>query len=256
MADVTKDKSTAVIYTEEKKLLADLDKYRKIATELGGEDVRIITPADIVQNIRPRLTCIFAHCPSLGTSYFCPPSWEIPWEDQKSILKSYNYILAYRLPYHRENLGCYTGPAASNQLEGYIHLYKRNWPDEKLEYWLDMLKKYTAPMSAARAKNIGRVVELAARKDGHYFAFTGFSGSCSQHKCTKFEAHCTFQTGGQCRFPGEVRPDGAGAMNIDYMRTNARMGWQSWTAGWSALPEYFPEDVETYLYHTAIIYID
>ena len=54
----------------------------------------------------------------------------------------------------------------------------------------------------------------------------------------------------------EVRPDGAGAMNIDYMRTNARMGWLSWTAGWSVLPEYFPEEVEPYLYHTAIVYVD
>ena len=45
-------------------------------------------------------------------------------------------------------------------------------------------------------------------------------------------------------------------MNIDYMRTNARMGWLSWTADWSSLPEGFTEEVEPYLYHTAIVYVD
>ncbi len=240
---------------DKKKSLGDLEKYCRIVTELGGVDVRVVTPHDIVQNIRPRLTCIFGHCPSLGTSYFCPPNWDFPWEYQKEILNSYQHIIIYRIPYEKENLACYTGPAGSNQLEGYIYQYKSNWTDEEVQYWLDTMKKYTAPMSAVRAKNIGRIIESTARKDGYYFAFTGFQGSCSQHKCTKFGAHCIFITGGICRFPCEVRPDGAGAMNIDFMRTNARMGWESWTGGWSALPEYFPEDVEEYLYHTAIVYI-
>ena len=60
---------------DEKRFLGDLEKYCRIVTELGGVDVRVVTPQDIVQNIRPRLTCIFGHCPSLGTSYLCPPNW-------------------------------------------------------------------------------------------------------------------------------------------------------------------------------------
>ena len=241
---------------EDKKLLADLEKYKKIVTELGGVDCRIVTPKDIVQDIRPRMTCIFGHCPSLGTSYFCPPNWDFPWENQKEILNSYQYLLIFRVPYKNENLGCFTGPAGSNQLEGYIHQYKSNWAEEDINYWLDMLKKYTAPMSEVRSKGIGGVIEYAARKDGHYYAFTGFTGSCSQHKCTKFKAHCVFQAGGVCRFPTQVRPDGAGAMNIDYMRTNARLGWKSWTGGWSSLPESYPDNAEDYLYHTGLVYID
>lgn len=241
---------------EEKKLLADIQKYRQMAIDLGVEDVRIVTPADIVQNVRPRFTCIFGHCPGLGTSYFCPPNWEIPWEYQKDILTSYRYILIYRVSYPREGLGWRTGPASGAELEGMIYLYERNWPDEAIEYWRGELKNRTPPVPPPRAEGISIAIEKEARKDGHQFAFTGFRGACSLQLCNKLGRSCSFLTGGQCRFPGKVRPDGAGAMNIDYMRTNAKQGWLTWNGGWSVLPEDFPERVEPYICTSHIMYID
>ncbi len=46
---------------DEKRFLGDLEKYCRIVTELGGVDVRVVTPQDIVQNIRPRLRVAVYH---------------------------------------------------------------------------------------------------------------------------------------------------------------------------------------------------
>ncbi|MFC1951933.1 hypothetical protein ACFLYI_02685 [Chloroflexota bacterium] len=86
-------------------------------------------------------------------------------------------------------------------------------------------------------KEISAAIETGARKDGHPFAFHTAAGCCADKQCGSFNAKCIALKTGLCRFPGDARPDGAGAMYYDWLRTLPSLGWQYTNTGWSILPE-------------------
>jgi len=237
MGETRKTESRETVVANEK-LKADMEKYHQMALDMGADEAKIVPASILVQTIRTRLACIFPRCNLNGTGMWCPPRWETPFEIAQAIRDSYQYAIAFRKARSPKTA---TGPAAGSArestLNAYCDVYQRYWKPEDLKYWRDYAKEHHEPRPATRAGDIALIIEAEARKDGHQFAFTGFSGSCVNKLCDKFGSRCVALTTGICRFPGVSRPDGAGAMYCDWLRTSPQLGWQFQNVGWSTLPE-------------------
>jgi hypothetical protein len=250
----TKMKETAA---EDEKLMADLQKYQKMALEMGADKAEIVPISDIVQRIRARMADIFPRCDNIGFAYFGMPNFEIPWKYSKAILASYHYAIVAHILYPPGNPNDFTGPTAVGLMPELIAKYKKYWPAEEVEYWQAVEKRRQGKSPSGQAA-IAELIEKTAREDGHQFAFSGLSAGCLKFCGEKFGWDCLALRTGICRNPGKSRPYGtAAAMGIDHPAVYAKLGWQNCVQGWSVFPEDYPDGpITPPPARTSIIFID
>ncbi len=238
------------------RLLKDLEKYREMALDMGGEDALIIPASEIPLTLRAYYKCLFPRCPAQGSNLHCPPLWKTPWEEAKLFMRSYNYAIFYRAYRRPEDT---TGPRWLRG--GFTSIYSKymNRDDVKKavgeEFRSDKVPADASPdtkITRGTAK-ISRAIEVKARNDGYNFAITFASGNCLMPLCGKFGTTCIGLKTGLCRHPGQSRPEGSAAMYIDFMALAAKVGWKTSLQGFCIHPEDVPEEFPTYWFSLVLI---
>jgi len=186
-------------------LMADLEKYRQKAIELGATDAKIIPSNEIIIDERVRLKCTYPKCRMYGTNANCPPYSVTPAEIRE-VLKKYQYAIfcMMRVPFD--------GILSSND---------------------DLYASFRLKINEIVSK-----IEAMAFHEGYYFA-TGFaSGSCKHVFCEDLE--CAVLTPGQkCRAELKARSS-MEAVGIDCFLTATKVGWDIFPIGKNSNIEDIP----------------
>ena len=173
---------------------ADLEKYRRLALELGATDARVIRAEDIIIDERVRGKCRYPTCPSYNTNMNCPP-YTMGLDEFRALVSKYKHAIFFKVDIH------------SGDLEDHTRATRQTVTD------------------------IVWKLESAAFYDGYYLA-TGFGGTnCKDIFCRTVE--CAAIAGKGCRHPFKARP-GMHGLGIDAFRMAARVGWDLYPMGSSA----------------------
>lgn len=184
----------------EEQLLADLEKYRLMALDLGASDARTIRAEDIVVDERVRGKCRYPTCPSYNTNMNCPP-YTMAIDEFRNLVSKYSHAIFFKVD------------VSSGKLEDF-----------------ELVTNKTI-------MNIVWKLESAAFYDGYYLA-TGFGATnCKEIFCRNLE--CAALAGKGCRHPFKGRP-GMHGMGIDAFRMAANVGWEVYPLGSSAELEEVP----------------
>jgi predicted metal-binding protein len=170
----------------------DLEKYRKLAKELGAADSKII-PADRVRfDERVRMKCRVPRCHLYGSSPNCPPHTP-DIDTMKKTMKKYRWavLVKYDVP----------------DIDDFV--------DQKK--WLKGHEKHQR-----KIHDIVSAIESIAFNDGYYFSVGFSAGGCKTALCSGMA--CQFLDSGRCRFPLKARPSMEG-VGIDAFDLIARVGW-------------------------------
>lgn len=185
----------------EGQLQEDLERYRRLALELGATDARVITTDMVVVDERVRVKCTYPKCEWYGTSINCPPYAMEP-EQTRKLVEKFGYAIFFRLKVPTDTLVAPTG----EQLE----VHKRNRKKR-----LDIVDK----------------LESTAFYDGYYLAVGFGGGSCKSMLCPQDDCRALVQ-GKACRHPLLARSamEGVG-MDVYLMAT--KVGWDIYPLGHS-----------------------
>ncbi len=194
----------------EKRLLSDLERYRKEAIHLGATDAKIIKSTEVIIDERVYAKCIYPKCRFYGTNANCPP-YSIKPEELRKIVKKYKYGIIF------------TSEAPSNLFVGPWEVF-----GQKEEVVTHRKKMY----------EITSKLESMAFYDGYYFALGFGAGSCKTVFCQNVECQ-VLQPGKGCRFPLKVRSS-MEAVGMDVYGMAVRLGWDIYPCGGSLSPEDVP----------------
>jgi len=190
----------------DKRLLGDLERFARLALELGATDTRCITTDMILIDDRVRAKCSWPKCGGYGLSAHCPPHAP-PLDEVRKIVSRYRRGLFVRLD------------VPTDQIAGKEAREKRLW-------W---------PSSRVLHEIVSKL-EAEAFFNGYHLALGFGSGSCKGF-CADLD--CTaIQPGQACRFPLKARPSMESVgMDVFTMATDA--GWEVYPIG----PSISPGDV-------------
>ena len=208
-------------------LKKNLEKYRRLALNIGAADARIVPTKNIPQDLRAQyIGCLNPGCRWLNTNYHCPMVRVFPFEEMTEFVTDYKYAIAFKVL-----------PPVIDSM-----------PDVGK---IDLDVYYTLggglPDKAVLARNIIRLrilsemerrVRAAAYYDGYMMAAPIGSGPCLVTKCADI-GRCPALKGGICRSV-EVQPVGNGCVFIDHFALARRLGWGEIQLGGNCA---FPEDV-------------
>jgi len=193
-------------------LRADLEKYRRMAIEMGATDARIITADRVVIDERVLAKCLNPRCDNYGTCMNCPPHAMSP-ELMRKITAGFRYAIFTMIKVPAAEVA---GPAAK--------------------------EKRTNSRSSKENHDIVSEIESAAFFDGYYLALGFADASCRSVYCGK--AACIALTPGQsCRFALRARSS-MEAVGIDALKMAAQAGWDVYPVTASVLPENVPHAVK------------
>jgi predicted metal-binding protein len=181
----------------EKELMADLERYRKLALEMGASDAVIVPASDVVIDERVRLKCLVPRCQRAGETPNCPPH-------------------APDLALVRQALGRFSWAILFKCNVEQMSDYAPGKEDGKESHTLSFHQQ---------SGRIVYAVERQAYKDGYHLAMAFGGGSCKDYLCKGLE--CQFLDSGRCRFPHRARP-AMEAMGIDVIDLARKAGWQSY----------------------------
>ncbi len=199
IAKISRDRNQA-------NLPQDLEKYRRLALELGADDARVVAVSAIPVEDAIVFKCRIPRCFGYGNCAQCPPHAPKPAEIRQ-LLKGYGHALLFRRRVDSE-------------------LLKRVREDKERK---------------AAFKSILDIVgklESAAFYDGHYLAVGFSAGSCFSSICDP-KLGCSVLKGDNCRFPLKARPS-MEAVGIDVYRLIAESGWEIYPYGSNADPGDIP----------------
>ncbi|MHB0859360.1 MAG: DUF2284 domain-containing protein [Anaerolineae bacterium] len=196
----TENTPTALGYTpDDDAVAATLERYRRLALELGAAAAAVISAADVPVDERVRLKCLVPRCQRAGETPNCPPHAP-DLALVRQALARYAWAVLFQ---------CVVGP-----LEEYAPGHGATKAEQRkvLSYH----------------KQTGEVVyglERQAYKDGYHLAMGLGGGSCKDYLCGGMI--CQFLDSGRCRFPHRARP-AMEAMGIDVVRLIGQVGWKSY----------------------------
>jgi predicted metal-binding protein len=191
----------------DKQLHADLERYGKLALELGATDTRVITTDMVLIDERVRAKCIWPKCGGYGLSAHCPP-YAPPLDEVRAIVNRYRMGLFVRLS------------VPTDQIVGKEARQKRLW-------WA----------SSRDLHEIVSKLESEAFFNGYHLALGFGSGSC-KGLCEDLD--CTaIQPGQACRFPLKARPS-MESVGMDVFTMATRAGWEVYPIGAAISPDDVP----------------
>ncbi len=179
-------------------LRADLEKYVKIALELGASGATVVPVCEIVVDERVRLKCAVPRCNHLGATPNCPP-YAPDLDLVRKALQRYLFSILFK---------CDVGPA-----EDYM---PRPAPTDE--------QRMRALSFHAQSARLAGELERQAFKDGYHLSMALGGGSCKDYLC--HGEPCQYLETGRCRFPYQARPS-MEAMGIDVMRLICWAGWEA-----------------------------
>lgn len=192
-------------------LREDLEKYRKMAIELGATDAKVITADMIVIDERVRAKCYFPLCSSYGTNANCPP-YAMDLDLIRKVVNKFQYAVFTKIEVPSEVLA---GPA--------VPIERLSAPSQRKNYEL---------VSA---------IESEAFYDGYYLAMAFAGGPCKIAFCPDME--CTALIPGQsCRHALKVRAAMEG-IGMDAYLMAAKVGWDVYPIGAGIEPTEIPHGV-------------
>ena len=184
----------------------DLEKYRRLALELGADDARVVEVSEIPVEDAIAFKCRVPRCYGYGFCAQCPPHAPKPAEIRQ-LLKGYGQALLFRRKVGSE-------------------LLKRPREDKERKAAFRSILEI-----------VGRL-ESAAFYDGHYLAVGFSAGSCFSSICDP-TLGCSVLKGEKCRFPLKARPS-MEAVGIDVYRMIAESDWEIYPYGGDADPGEIP----------------
>lgn len=183
----------------EEALQADLERYRRLALELGASDAAIV-PADwVVVDERVRLKCLIPRCPRVGETPNCPPNSPEPDLVRKAF-SHYRWAVAVKVEV--------------TSLADYVVKAGASGEQRRKAFSFHL-----------RSHEIVCQLEGAAYRDGYYLALGLGGGSCKDTLCRG--VICQFLDSGRCRFPLRARP-AMEALGIDVLQLASRLGWEAY----------------------------
>ena len=183
----------------EKKLRADLERYYRLAYELGVSEAAIIPANSVTIDERVRLKCVAPRCPRAGETPNCPP-YAPELDLVRRALSRFSWAILIK---------CNVGP---------IEEYAPKKAGTKAS------QRRTLSFHQKSARIVSEL-ERQAYKDGYYLAVGFGGGSCKDYLCNGLV--CQFLDSGRCRFPQRARP-AMEAMGIDVIDLINRVGWESY----------------------------
>ncbi len=193
----------------EEDLLKDSERYCIMAKELGADDARTITTADIPIDDRVVLKCRIPKCFGYGTSAHCPP-YSLKPDETREVVNNYRRAVVIIHTVRPE-----------------VIVRDRATINERVEAY----KKIFHIVSA---------IESAAFYDGYYFSLGFAAGSCKSTFC--YNVECTVLKGEKCRLSLRARPS-MEAVGIDCYRLATMLGWEIYPIGSDAKPHCIPHGV-------------
>ena len=219
-----------------------LEKYRKLALDIGAADASIVATKDIPQDRRALyVTCLYPSCRWLNTNIHCPMVTKFPYEEMKEFVSDYEYAIAFKvLPPVMNNIPD-VGPI---NLDMYYTLGGGPPPDKA------MLARNIIRLRIL--SEMERRIRAVAYYDGYMMAAPMGSGPCLVAKCADRRI-CPALKQSLCPFV-DVQPNGQVAY-IDYHSLGRKLGWGELQTGGNCA---FPEDVpipDTY-FNIGLVLID
>lgn len=180
-------------------LRADLERYRRLALELGASGAAILPASQVIIDERVRLKCVVPRCLRAGETPCCPPY--VPDLDLvRRALGLFSWLVLFK---------CDVGP-----IEDYAPRKGGATAEQR--------------RTLAFHQKSGEVVyelERQAYKDGYHLAMGFGGGSCKDYLCKGLV--CQFLDSGRCRFPHRARP-AMEAMGIDVVDLIRKAGWEAY----------------------------
>lgn len=176
----------------EEQLLADLEKYRLKALELGADKAKVIPASLVVIDERVRLKCAVPRCHLYGESPNCPPYTPVP-EEMRKVISKYRYAVVFA--------------HAVSPLEDFVD--DKQWHAGHARH-------------QKKAGEVATQIEALGFNDGYYLAAGFGAGGCKTTLCNGLI--CQFLDSGRCRFPLRSRPS-MEATGIDVFRLVTQIGW-------------------------------
>jgi len=191
----------------DQQIQTDLERYGKLALELGATDTRIVTTDMVLIDERVRAKCIWPKCDGYGISAHCPP-YAPPLDEVRRIISRYRTGLFIRLN------------VPTDEIAGQESRKKRLWwPSTRILH--EVVSK----------------LEAEAFFNGYHLALGFGSGSC-KGLCRDLD--CTaIQPGQGCRFPLKARPS-MESVGMDVFTMATRAGWEVYPIGASISPGDVP----------------
>lgn len=190
------------------RLEADLARYCQLALDLGAEQAKVVSAADIVVDDRVQLKCQIPRCFGYGACAHCPPNTLKPSE-LRAHLANYQWAVLF-----------------TKNVAPSVIVRDRATIKERVDVYQEVSKIVTE-------------VESKAFYDGHYHAFGFGAGSCRHTFCGQ-QPDCQALTGKKCRFALLARPS-MEAVGIDVFQMVARAGWEIYPIGSNAKADDVPK---------------
>jgi predicted metal-binding protein len=192
----------------QKVIKADLEKYRKMAIELGATDAKIIQANAVIIDERVRAKCRFPKCEWYGTNAHCPP-YAMDVSETRALVGRYKYGIFMDL--------C----VASNLLTG-----------------PEVAKVGTNVPSGIKMHEIVARIEAEAFYDSYHLALGFALGACKLFYCRNLECSALI-TGQSCRHPLKARSSMEGS-GMDVYSMAAKVGWDIYPIGGKTTAEDVP----------------
>jgi predicted metal-binding protein len=181
------------------KIKKDLERYRKMALELGADTAVVIPAKSIPIDERVRAKCQIPKCPHYGGNSNCPPL--APTVDfMRKVIRRYRYGVLFAVK----------GPTAD---------------------FVGKSKKVGLKDNPSRLRlfEICTELESTAFYDGYRLALALGQGPCKTLWCLD-QPCAAIQPGGSCRFPLKTRLS-MESVGIDVFKVVADQGWEIFPCG-------------------------
>ena len=209
-------------------LSKNLEKYVKLALDLGAVDAKAIRGKDIPLDLRALyITCFNPNCRWLDSNANCPRQIYFPLEQMKEYLSAYEYAIVYKVV-----------PAVMKDVAdvGTIKLDKYYTGGGAEPPEPEMLARNVIRLRILAEMN--RRIRQAVYYDGYLMAASVGNAPCLVTKCAKWGGCAALAKGGHCRF---VDTSPAGPVTyIDFHRLARNLEWGELQLGGNCA---FPEDV-------------
>ena len=183
----------------EETLAADLERYRKLALELGASAAAIVPTSYVIVDERVRLKCLVPRCLRAGETPNCPP-YTPELDVVRRALSRFSWAILFK---------CDVVP---------VEDYAPGKGSTRTE------QRRTLSFHQ-KGNELVCEIERQAYKDGYHLAMGFGGGSCKDYLCQGMI--CQFMDSGRCRFPLRARP-AMEAMGIDVMQLVNKVGWEAY----------------------------
>ena len=183
----------------EKTLRTDLERYCRLAGELGASGAAVIPVSYVSIDERVRLKCVVPRCLRAGETPCCPP-YTPDLDLVRRALSRFSWAILVK---------CDVGP---------VEEYDPGRAGSKAE------QRRTLSFHQKSSEVVSEL-ERQAYKDGYHLAMAFGGGSCKDYLCQGLL--CQFLDSGRCRFPHRARP-AMEAMGIDVFDLINKTGWEAY----------------------------